>query len=541
MALTQRTQLEIAFRRALGKVYTNPNIGIGSEPISTAPQVATSTIFAGTIPTIISASSDSTVLYTSQSLDNSSVVLARFELVDINISEFLASNNTLPSTSIDQTADPDVTAATSIKHAKALKLSGSFNESITTAGGTNFYRISDITSNTVPFSSSYHLSGSVGRLQLVPPVFGSNYAATVRSNAAGNPIIPDTSIINWVLDYYSGILFIQDAPADVASAEGRNVNDVTPKFVDAYVYVGKFADEAISAASTGGGGGGTGTAVGWTKSGTVLFTSESYSQVQITGSLLVSGSNINLNVLGPITGSFISASSGFVGDGSQLTGIRKISNGSTAIEALSDRLFASSSLVVSGSGIAFAVSGAIETRHATFTSSLLPTDNQQQDLGSVSRQWNRAWIRSGSFTDLSVTNISGNTATFSTVNVTTLNQTSTTNLNISSSFITLSSGSNSLQASNGLLVQKSTTSTGIADGLIYAVPENTDLYGTGNRWAFSSSIAMGTAQTSRARNILPFMQIQTAAFTGNESPVLGKGDFLMVSGSGATDGLYIYF
>jgi hypothetical protein len=540
MALTQRTQLEIAFRRALGKVYTNPNIGIGSEPISTAPQVATSTIFAGTIPTIISASSDSTVLYTSQSLDNSSVVLARFELVDINISEFLASNNTLSNTTIDQTADPDVTAATSIKHAKALKLSGSFNESITTAGGTNFYRISDITSNTVPFSSSYHLSGSVGRLQLVPPVFGSNYAATVRSNTAGNPIIPDNSSINWVLDYYSGILFIQDAPADVASAQGINVNDVTPKFVDAYVYVGKFADEAI--AEGGSGGGGTGTAVGWTKSGTVLFTSESYSQVQITGSLLVSGSNINLNVLGPITGSSILASSGFVGDGSQLTGIRKLSNGSTAIEALSDKLFASSSLVVSGSGIAFAVSGAIETRYATFTSSLLPTDNQQQNLGSNSKQWNNAWIKSGSFTDISVTTISGNTATFNTVNVTTLNQTTTTNLNISASFVTLSSGSNSLQASNGLLVQKSTSGTGVADGLIYAVPENTGIYGATNRWAFSSSIAMGTAQTSQARNILPFMQIQTNAFTGTESPVLGKGDFLMVSGSGGTtDGLYIYF
>jgi hypothetical protein len=100
-----------------------------------------------------------------------------------------------------------------------------------------------------------------------------------------------------------------------------------------------------------------------------------------------------------------------------------------------------------------------------------------------------------------------------------------------------------LQLSNGLLVQKSTTSTGIADGLIYAQPENTGIYGTANRWAFSSSISLGSAQTSRARNIVPFMQIQTATFTGNESPVLGKGDFMMVSGSGNSDsdGLYIYF
>lgn len=537
MALTQATQLEIAFKRALGKVYLNPNISVGGETIGTSTQLSTTTIFAQDIPTGLSATSTDTNLYLSQSSANNTVRLVRFELVDIPESLFASSYGTVSSTTIDQFTDSYLTTnGTAYNHAKALKLSGSFSASIALQNNGNAALYQAV--GTEPYTDGYALTGSVGRLQLIPPTFGSIYNATVR-NTKGNQMLSNDRT-NWVIDYYSGILFLQDSPTDAAANGGSgDVNDYTPQYVDAYVYLGKFADEAIAEGGTGGGG--TGTAVGWTKSGTVLFTSESYSQVQITGSLLVSGSNINLNVAGPITGSSILASSGFVGDGSQLTGIRKLSNGSTAIEALSDKLFASSSLVVSGSGIAFAVSGAIETRYATFTSSLLPTDNQQQDLGSATKQWNRAWIKSGSFTDVSVTTISGNTATFSTVNVTTLNQTSTTNLNISSSFITLSSGSNSLQSSNGILVQKSTTSTGIADGLIYAVPENTDLYGTGNRWAFSSSIAMGTAQTSRARNILPFMQIQTAAFTGNESPVLGKGDFLMVSGSGATDGLYIYF
>ena len=540
MALAQGTQLQIAFKRALGKVYTNPDVGVNPEPYSTTAQLSTTTVFAEPILATLSATSVDSNLYIQQASETS-VRLVRFQLSDINFSNFEANaDSETTGTTIDTTADPnfpDAYNTTAYKHAKALRLSGSFNESINTTG---VYRVTDINAQTAPFTSSYHVTGSSGRLQLVPPLFGSNYAATVR-NSNGDVI--DPSSINWVLDYYTGILFVQDDPTDLFGAGSlngvSNAATFTPAFVDAYVYLGKFADEAIA---EGGTGGGTGTAVGWSKTGTVLFTSESYSQVQITGSLLVSGSNINLNVLGPITGSFISASSGFVGDGSQLTGIRKISNGSTAIEALSDRLFASSSLVVSGSGIAFAVSGAIETRYATFTSSLLPTDNQQQNLGSNSKQWNNAWIKSGSFTDISVTTISGNTATFNTVNVTTLNQTTTTNLNISASFVTLSSGSNSLQASNGLLVQKSTSGTGVADGLIYAVPENTGIYGATNRWAFSSSIAMGTAQTSQARNILPFMQIQTNAFTGTESPVLGKGDFLMVSGSGGTtDGLYIYF
>jgi hypothetical protein len=130
---------------------------------------------------------------------------------------------------------------------------------------------------------------------------------------------------------------------------------------------------------------------------------------------------------------------------------------------------------------------------------------------------------------------------FSRLNVSTLSVTTQEALYISSSFVTLSSGSSTLQNSNGILVQKGANS---ADGLIYAKPTTAgqDIYGNVNRWGYSSSIQLDSAQASRNTNILPFMQIKTAAFTGTESPVLGKGDFLMVSGSGgSTDGLYIYF
>lgn len=541
MSLTLKNQLLISFKRAAGKAHTSALFGQENESIGSLNQLGTNKIFANSIAAAEYDITDTANLYKTGS--SGATQFVRFELIPIASGQYaVASLGSVSGTDIDDNA---ANVSTSTFHAYALKISGSYSTRTSDLGITSLV---GGTPGTLPYANGYALTGSsaypLGSVQLIPTTFDNGYAATLR-DSAGTVISPLNSI-EWYLDYFNGVLFVQE---NASTVSGGSV----PVFVDAYMYTGKYLNTKLVEleASIGTGGGG-GPGVGWSKSGTVLFTSESYSQVQITGSLLVSGSNVNLNVTGPITGSFISASSGFVGDGKQLTNVTAsyiapgtvtiLKNGSTAIEALSDRLFASSSLVVSGSGIAFAVSGTIETRYATFTSSLLPTDNQQQDLGSATKQWNRAWIKSGSFTDISVTTISGNTATFSTVNVTTLNQTSTTNLNISASFITLSSGSNSLQSSNGILVQKSTTSTGIADGLIYAVPENTDLYGTGNRWAFSSSIAMGTAQTSRARNILPFMQIQTAAFTGNESPVLGKGDFLMVSGSGgATDGLYIYF
>ena len=540
MSLTLKNQLLISFKRAAGKAHTSALFGQENESIGSLSQLGTDKIFANTISAAEHEITDPGELY--QTGSSGATQFVRFELVPIASGQYAVSSlGSVAGTDIDDNA---ANTSLSTFHAYALKISGSYSARTSDLG------ISSLiggTPGTLPYADGYALTGSsaypLGSVQLIPTTFDNGYAATLR-DSSGTAISPLSSI-EWYLDYFNGVLFVQE---NASSVSGGTV----PVFVDAYMYTGKYLDTKLNEleASIGTGGGGSG--VGWSKSGTVLFTSESYSQVQITGSLLVSGSNVNLNVAGPITGSFISASSGFVGDGKQLTNVTAsyiapgtvtiLKNGSTAIEALSDRLFASSSLVVSGSGIAFAVSGTIETRYATFTSSLLPTDNQQQDLGSNSKQWNNAWIKSGSFTDISVTTISGNTATFNTVNVTTLNQTTTTNLNISASFVTLSSGSNSLQASNGLLVQKSTSGTGVADGLIYAVPENTGIYGATNRWAFSSSIAMGTAQTSQARNILPFMQIQTNAFTGTESPVLVKGDFLMVSGSGgATDGLYIYF
>jgi hypothetical protein len=539
MSLTLKNQLLISFKRAAGKAHTSALFGQENESIGSLSQLGTDKIFANTISAAEYDITDPGELYKTGS--SGATQFVRFELTPIASGQYAVSSlGSVSGTDIDDNA---ANTSTSTFHAYALKISGSYSTRTSDLGITSLV---GGTPGTLPFANGYALTGSstypLGSVQLIPTTFDNGYAATLR-DSSGTAISPLSSI-EWYLDYFNGVLFVQENASTVSGG-------TVPVFVDAYMYTGKYLDTKLNEleASIGTGGGGSG--VGWSKSGTVLFTSESYSQVQITGSLLVSGSNVNLNVAGPITGSFISASSGFVGDGKQLTNVTAsyiapgtvtiLKNGSTAIEALSDRLFASSSLVVSGSGIAFAVSGTIETRYATFTSSLLPTDNQQQDLGSNSKQWNNAWIKSGSFTDISVTTISGNTATFNTVNVTTLNQTTTTNLNISASFVTLSSGSNSLQASNGLLVQKSTSGTGVADGLIYAVPENTGIYGATNRWAFSSSIAMGTAQTSQARNILPFMQIQTAAFTGTESPVLGKGDFLMVSGSGASDGLYIYF
>jgi hypothetical protein len=540
MALTLKNQLLISFKRAAGKAHTSALFGQENETIGSLSQLGTDKIFASTIASPEWDITNTGELYKTGS--SGATQFIRFELTPIATGQYAVSSlGSVSGTDIDDNA---ANTSASTFHAYALKISGSYQTRTSALGITTLI---DGTPGTLPYAAGYSLTGStaypLGSVQLVPTTFGSGYQAVLR-DSAGTSISPLSSI-EWYLDYFNGVLFVQENASTVSGGQ-------VPVFVDAYMYTGKYLDTKLTEieASIGTGGGG-GSGVGWSKTGTVLFTSESYSQVQITGSLLVSGSNVNLNVLGNITGSAISASAGFIGDGKQLTNVTAsyvapgtvtiLRNGSTAIEALTGKLFASSSLVVSGSGITFAVSGTVDMQYATFTSSLIPSNDKAQNLGSVLRNWNTIYASSASIGRVSADLFSATSGSFSRLNVSTLSVTTQEALYISSSFVTLSSGSTTLQNSNGILVQKGANS---ADGLIYARPTTAgqDIYGNVNRWGYSSSIQLDSAQTSRNTNILPFMQIKTAAFTGTELPVLGKGDFLMVSGSGGTtDGLYIYF
>jgi hypothetical protein len=92
---------------------------------------------------------------------------------------------------------------------------------------------------TSAFSGDTFLYNGIGQLQIVPPLYGelaedftTDYDPVLYD---GNlDVITPLSTINWNLDFYNGILFVQNPPAGYDNSVNR------PQFLDAYLYVGKY-------------------------------------------------------------------------------------------------------------------------------------------------------------------------------------------------------------------------------------------------------------------------------------------------------------
>lgn len=136
------------------------------------------------------------------------------------------------------------------------------------------------------FESGDYLCESIGKLQLVPPVLGSllsngktEYNARLyKSDGTADVVgsgteIDDLDPINWYIDYYNGIIHIQD-PSD-------NFDTLHyPAYVDAFLYVGAYMDEV----------GQTGTSL---KDG---ISSHSYMKLQSDSFTLSSASTMDVNI-----------------------------------------------------------------------------------------------------------------------------------------------------------------------------------------------------------------------------------------------------
>jgi hypothetical protein len=212
MAITQLNQLQIAFKKLLGKAHVSPRLAVGEEAIGSFVQLGSNTIFADPIPTTGLPSN----LY--ETSDGNIVEKVRFELVALSDGLYNPENGTtLSSTSINKQSEQ----AGSGNHTYALKLSGSYNT-----------RSNNPKKGTAPFTDGYFLTGSAGSLQLVPPAFNVGYTVTLY-NSAGT-IIPPLANINWILDYSTGVLYAQDAPFNAT---------FTPALLDAYIYIGKYLSD----------------------------------------------------------------------------------------------------------------------------------------------------------------------------------------------------------------------------------------------------------------------------------------------------------
>lgn len=350
MSFTQLNQLSIAFKKLSGKTHTNSSFGASNESIGSNIQVGASTVFGDPIPLSPNGS-----LW---SITSGVVEKVRFELSSLPASQYQASVGGLSGTSIDDSGDgaPTLGAFSNGIHAYALKLTGSYQTDSTNPLAGN-----------APFTNGYFPSGSGGTLQIIPESFGGAYSAAVYESD-GTTLIPPLDEVNYYLDPYAGVLFVQDYDSST-----------TPTFIDVYIYVGQFVTDKIDQAGI------------FTQTGSFYATTN---DIQITGSLKVSG-----GVTGSFTGSFS-------GDGSGLTGI-VASGGSSLQNALTSGEGISPFIYNNTTPITVAVSGAAQltnnfitkwndTDGKFVTSSL--SDNGTVISGSTSIQLTGAnSILSGSF------------------------------------------------------------------------------------------------------------------------------------------------
>jgi len=256
MALgTTNTNLtQIAVKRLSGKAMTNSNLSIPQEGFGSTVQTAALTVFGEVLPNSPVTGSENLFLIQSQSDSHpGTVMLVDFELQPINDSQY---PNVIASGETDTLVYEGDQGGTNINtfHAYVLRLTGSFAEKVVAQGATYFAdnATTPVVLGNAPFTSSFTTTGSV-QLQIVP-----EFVSTI--NGSTNPYIAQvskkesintfegasalsansgTSGIDYYLDPFSGILFVQD-PVDFTGT--GNV----PGKVRAFVYVGKYQTDVVS-------------------------------------------------------------------------------------------------------------------------------------------------------------------------------------------------------------------------------------------------------------------------------------------------------
>ena len=220
---TTRTLTQFAAKKLLGKAHTNNTVEAQNETTPSNVSMAASTIFADSVPTTPPSQ------YFAPS---GSVERVMFRLVALG-SPYDADAST------DGGGDESQNFG---QHAYQLQLPPNYQTtSSNPAKGTGFFVNDQV----------LHKTG--GRLQLVVPSLTSadtnNYHLRLYSgeidedNDLTNKIL-DGSTIDWQIDYYAGVIFVQDFNPLIV-----------PVSASAYLYVGDFVDDKINEISSSGGGG----------------------------------------------------------------------------------------------------------------------------------------------------------------------------------------------------------------------------------------------------------------------------------------------
>ena len=243
MAFNSTTERLISLKKLSGKAHTSNQREIYSETIPSNVQMDTTTLFGQSIPTspITSSKTDddtfqSSELYNSFSASNGSPVtieFVEFYINNISFTDYDANDGTFGSVGFGGGDE----ATPSGYHGYQLVLTSSY-QSLSSGSW----------AGTGSFVNNQVVHQANGGLQLVSPFFGSQAANQYELEMYtahpdnGGLVIGKTSPAEILVDYFNGTLFVQDYIASEI-----------PTYARGFIYVGKFADEVITEASSSGG------------------------------------------------------------------------------------------------------------------------------------------------------------------------------------------------------------------------------------------------------------------------------------------------
>ena len=259
--LTNSNLTQIAVKRLSGKAMTNSNSAIPAEKFGSTIQSSATTIFGQEVPNNPSTASADLYRIQSKSLgDPGTVQLVTFDVAAIGAEYANTDDSNVYADEVAVGADTGDSYGVTTFHAYALKLTGSYEQDVTAFGGSDYFANNAGTPKTIggtsEFSNGFMSTGST-QFQIVPEYLSTVAGTTnpyipIVSNTLGDDFydaagfISATSGIDYYLDTFAGILFVQDPIAyGTPDADGAspNSNANIPKRVRAFIYTGKYQNE----------------------------------------------------------------------------------------------------------------------------------------------------------------------------------------------------------------------------------------------------------------------------------------------------------
>lgn len=207
MALSDTSKTLISIKKLVGKAHTSNDKDVSNEALPSGITISSNTVFGQTVPAYTGSAAKYEILTNS---DNEQVG----EFLRLSASFIVGSD----------TSDG--------RHGFSLKLPDDYE-----SNSANPKRGTD------PFTNGRVIYLSTGSLQLIPTSYDTDYEAKLYHTGSGETQIPVLDARDWSLDYFNGILFQQDPP-------GTGDNSSNPRYIDAYLYIGKMAAEVIASASS---------------------------------------------------------------------------------------------------------------------------------------------------------------------------------------------------------------------------------------------------------------------------------------------------